>query len=63
MGKACYLVTCNAQIMITINQYSLLCKGGLDRVTQWVMRSNLVPWYYFTEYLGQGAGKQGLKGV
>ena len=20
------------------------------------MRSNLVPWYYFTEYLGQGPG-------
>lgn len=33
VGRACYLVTCNAWIMITINQTSLLCAGELDGPT------------------------------
>lgn len=33
VGRACYLVTCNAWIMITINQTSLLCAGEPDGPT------------------------------
>lgn len=60
VGRACYLVTCNAWIMITINQPSLLCAGELDGPTGYVMRSNLMPWYYSAHVFWELKGGVGV---